>query len=427
MSVAPASAPSRYNTIEIIKKDKEPVELNAGTISVDYYESLYSPVVTATVSFIDAGGNVQDDKGKLTTVKEALPIEGFEEVKLKITTKTGELDFTKKDNTFKVSRAPVLAKEANRQVVMLDLVFNKEKTNDEKPVFDKYKGRISDSVKKILKEKLKLSGNKVEIDPTENRYNFIGKGRGALNVIRDLCRRSVPVNGDAGYFFYQTKSKFKYKSIDKLIKQEPFKEKYVYSGALKSDLETKTDSNDFKIMLEPIFSKDNDVVKALRSGTYRSRNVFFNPYTFVHTEVTYDITKDGVKETLGKAPKFAEDVEGFTKTNHHIMDIGSLDPNPTVEINNDPTKWQAKSVMRYNLLHSQIVHIQIPCNVELEAGNLIDIQLESPSDSSEPTKIDETQSGQYIILHLCHHFDSDRSITSLTLVRDTYGRRKRKK
>ena len=41
MSAAPASAPSRYNTIEILKKDKEPVELNAGTISVDYYESLY--------------------------------------------------------------------------------------------------------------------------------------------------------------------------------------------------------------------------------------------------------------------------------------------------------------------------------------------------------------------------------------------------
>ena len=426
MSVAPASAPSRYNTIEITKKGKEPVELNAGTLSVDYYESLYSPVVTATVTFMDAGGNVQDEKGKLTTVKEALPIEGFEDVKLKITTKTGELDFTKKNNTFQVNRSVVITKEANRQVTMLDLVFNKEKVNDDKPVFDKYKGRISDSVTKILREKLKVASNKVEVDPTENGYNFIGKGRGAFNVIRDLCRRSVPVKGDAGYFFYQTKSKFKYKAIDKLIKQKPFKEKYVYTGALKSDLETKTDSNDFKIMMEPIFSKDGDVVKALRSGTYRSRNVFFNPYTFVHTEVTYDITKDGVTETLGKPPKFAEDVESFTKTNHHILDIGSLDTSPTVEINNDPTKWQAKSVMRYNLLHSQIVHIQIPCNVELEAGNLIDIQLESPSDPSEPTKFDETQSGQYIILHLCHHFDSDRSITSLTLVRDTYGRRKRK-
>ena len=99
---ASASGPSRYNTIEITKKGKEPVELNAGCISVDYFESLYSPVVTASVVFIDAGGNVEDDKGKLTTVKEALPIEGLEDVKIKITTKTGELDFTKKDNMFKI-------------------------------------------------------------------------------------------------------------------------------------------------------------------------------------------------------------------------------------------------------------------------------------------------------------------------------------
>ena len=192
-------------------------------------------------------------------------------------------------------------------------------------------------------------------------------------------------------------------------------------------METQTDSNDFKIMLEPTFVKDNDITKALKSGTYRSRNVFFNPYTFEHKEITYDITKDGVKETLGKAPEFAEDVQGFTKTNHHILDIGSLDPNPTVEINNDPQKWQATSVMRYNLLHTQIVKIQIPCNVELEAGDMIQIELESPSDTKETSKFDEQQSGRYIILHLCHHFDSDRSITSLTLVRDTYGRRKRKK
>tara|TARA_B100000609_G_scaffold113426_1_gene90158 strand:- start:21 stop:1301 length:1281 start_codon:yes stop_codon:yes gene_type:complete len=424
---ASASGPSRYNTIEITKKGKEPVELNAGCISVDYFESLYSPVVTASVVFIDAGGNVEDDKGKLTTVKEALPIEGLEDVKIKITTKTGELDFTKKDNMFKVNRAPVITKEANRQVVMLDLVNKKEKQNDDTAIFRKYKGKISDSVKKILKEELKISGDKVEIDKTENSYNFIGKGRGALNIVRDLCRRSVPVKGDAGYFFYQTKSKFKYKAIDELIKQEPFEEPYVYTGALKSDMETQTDSNDFKIMLEPTFVKDNDITKALKSGTYRSRNVFFNPYTFEHKEITYDITKDGVKETLGKAPEFAEDVQGFTKTNHHILDVGSLDHHPTVEINNDPQKWQATSVMRYNLLHTQIVKIQVPCNVELEAGDMIQIELESPSDTKETSKFDEQQSGRYIILHLCHHFDSDRSITSLTLVRDTYGRRKRKK
>ncbi len=424
MSAASANAPSKYNKIELLKKGKQPVELNAGTISVDYYESLYSPIVTANLVFVDAGGNIEDENGVLKPVKEALPLEGNEDLSLKITTKTGELDFTSKDDQFKVNRCPVLSREANRQTVMLDLKGKKEKANDELPVFDKFKGKISDTVKKILKEKLELTDDKIEVDPTENKYDFTGRGRGVLNIVRDLCRRSVPVGGDAGYFFYQTKSAFKYKAIDELIKQEP-KTKVFYTGALKSDFETGTEDNDNKIMMEPIFTKDQDVAKALKSGTYRSRNFFFDPYTFIVKEVTYDLEKDGVKETLGDPPPFADDVESFTKTNNHILDRGSLEENPSLSINNDPQRWQALSVMRYNLLHSQICSIQIPCNVELEAGDVIEIELETASDNKDLGQFDETQSGKYIILHLCHHFDEKRSVTALTLVRDTYGRRKK--
>jgi len=424
MSAASANAPSKYNKIELIKKGKQPVELNAGTISVDYYESLYSPIVTANLVFVDAGGNIEDENGVLKPVKEALPLEGNEDLSLKITTKTGELDFTSKDNQFKVNRCPVISREANRQTVMLDLKGKKEKANDELPVFDKFKGKISDTVKKILKEKLELTDDRIEVDPTENKYDFTGRGRGVLNIVRDLCRRSVPVGGDAGYFFYQTKSAFKYKAIDELIKQEP-KTKVYYTGALKSDFETGTEDNDNKIMMEPIFTKDQDVAKALKSGTYRSRNFFFDPYTFIVKEVTYDLEKDGVKETLGDPPPFADDVESFTKTNNHILDRGSLEENPSLSINNDPQRWQALSVMRYNLLHSQICSIQIPCNVELEAGDVIEIELETASDNKDLGQFDETQSGKYIILHLCHHFDEKRSVTALTLVRDTYGRRKK--
>ena len=56
------------------------------------------------------------------------------------------------------------------------------------------------------------------------------------------------------------------------------------------------------------------------------------------------------------------------------------------------------SVMRYNLLHSQICSIQIPCNVELEAGDVIEIELETAM-TIKIGQFDETQSGKYIILH----------------------------
>ena len=412
-----AVSPSKYNRIELQKKGKKSVELKGGVVSVDYYESLYSPTVTANVMYVDAGGNLEDDKNKLTSVKEALPITGLEDLFFNITNETGELKFLKKD-AFKVSKAPVMTRESNRQSVLLSVVSPQLKQNNDDPIFDKYKGKISDTVKKILKEKLKISNDKLDIEPTQNGYNFLGKGRGGLDLVLDLCKRSVPVKGDAGFFFYQTKSGFKFKSINELISQKP-EFTFVYFGGFKQD--NTEDNNDNKIMMPPRFEKDQDVIKSLKGGVYRSRNIFFDPRTFCYEEVTYDISKEGVKKTLGGAPPFADDVKSFTKTFHHILDVGSLDSNPSTEINNDPREWQASSVMRYNLLHSQVVHIQIPCNLKLEAGNVIKMEIESTSANKEEGAKDEQQSGNYLILNLCHHFTDRRSITSLTLVRDTYG------
>ena len=413
-----AVSPSKYNRIELQKKGKKSVELKGGVVSVDYYESLYSPTVTANVMYVDAGGNLEDDKNKLTSVKEALPITGLEDLFFNITNETGELKFLKKD-AFKVSKAPVMTRESNKQAVLLSVVSPQLKQNNDDPIFDKYKGKISDTVKKILKEKLKISNDKLDIEPTQNGYNFLGKGRGGLDLVLDLCKRSVPVKGDAGFFFYQTKSGFKFKSINELISQKP-EFTLVYFGGFKQD--NTEDNNDNKIMMPPRFEKDQDVIKSLKGGVYRSRNIFFDPRTFCYEEVTYDISaKEGIKKTLGGAPPFADDVKSFTKTFHHILDVGSLDSNPSTKINNDPRDWQASSVMRYNLLHSQVVHIQIPCNLKLEAGNVIKMEIESTSANKEEGAKDEQQSGNYLILNLCHHFTDRRSITSLTLVRDTYG------
>ena len=42
-------------------------------------------------------------------------------------------------------------------------------------------------------------------------------------------------------------------------------------------------------------------------------------------------------------------------------------------------------------------------------------------DSKEPGSDDPVQSGKYLIVDLRHHFDPTRSMTSMTLVRDSYG------
>lgn len=415
-----ASLASIYEVLTISKDGKEQ-PLQGKTINFNYYESLYSPVVTANMMFVDAGGSTPDKKENLTSIKDGLPITALEDLKVKIQTKFGTLDFTR--DPFKVTNSPIMHQESNRQTVLLNLVNKSEITNSEIPIFDRFVGKISDNVTKILQQKLQLTNDKIDIESTKNSYGFVGKGKGALNIILDLCRRSVPVKGDAGYFFFQTQDGFNFKSIDALLSQDS-KQKYIYSGALKENLDNS--DNDFKIVLAPTVKKDQNITQALKNGTYVNRNVFFNPQTFEHSEIVFSVNKDGVKKTLGgDLPIKPEEVKGFTKTNHHILDIGSFEAQ-NLTPNNDPREWQATSQMRYNLLHSIVIKIQIPCNTELRAGDIIEIELESQQEDKVESPTDEQQSGKFLILHLCHHFDTLRSFTSLTLVRDSYGIRRSK-
>ena len=82
-----------------IEKGGRTVDLSGATssktLSVDYYESLYSPMVTVNLLNVDDGGSTADDKESLGTVKDNLPITGGEKVSIKIESKLGILDLTK--------------------------------------------------------------------------------------------------------------------------------------------------------------------------------------------------------------------------------------------------------------------------------------------------------------------------------------------
>ena len=61
----------------------------------------------------------------------------------------------------------------------------------------------------------------------------------------------------------------------------------------------------------------------------------------------------------------------------------------------------------------------IPCNPNLEAGNVILCKFEKVTQDSK--QLGAFNAGRYLILGLCHHFSATESYTSLTIVRDNYG------
>ena len=418
--MASANAASKYEEITISRTKKKggrsggtfTKSVNGKVTSFSYYESLYSPVVTAKVIYIDSA----------ESTKNQLEISGNEDVRFKIQSKYGTLDFNRQNanSGMKVKGSPQTGRESNREAVFLDLVSKWEMKNKTTAVHDKYSNvTIGDAVIIILKRKLGVDYDFFDVEATKNMYDFTGKGKSPFELITDLARKAVPVKGDPGFFFYETQDGFNFKSVHSLVSQEP-KQVYVYNGSFRAD--QTGDENDFKILKQPNFIKDQNVVTALESGTYASRNIFFNPFNKEFAERIYKINeKGGIDQALGNSVEVDDELTGYIRTNKHILDVGSLKVGVSTSINNSPAEWQAKSTMRYNILHSQILQMMVPCNLELRAGDVIKVEIESLENEKCSEGIDKRQSGKYLILHLCHFFDTTKSVTSLTLVRDTYG------
>ena len=425
-----AAGASNYTLFQVTKPNRGVVVRTEGKIvGFDYFESVYSPMITANVVIEDVGGTVANPKtGLRGTLKDALPIEGFEEIAFIILTASGELNFEK--SPMIVTGSPMNIDSSQKQTTFIQMVSEFAFKNANKPLDRIYpEAPISDTVQKILSDPsiLNVPKGKQFIEKTSNNDKVSGNHETALDVILQQCKKSIPEDGtDPGYFFFETKSGFKYKSINGLIKEgiESFSSgfyrdthTYSYSSALEANLDNT--ANNYKVLLPPIVRRDQDQLSSLRNGQYNVRICTMNTLTHEYTEKVENLLSSS---NLGEKQQRPVDTKKFCKSYTYIINPGADEKGVSEDVINSPANYEPKANMRYGLLHSQLVDIQIPCNVKLEAGDVIKLELENITQDDKLLQIyNEHRSGFYLILHLCHHFDTNNSYTSLTLARDTYG------
>ena len=434
-----AAQASNYPLLQVIKDDRKLVNIQGKTVRLDYYESVYSPTVTASLVEMDSGASpkLKKDNGNRGTLKDVLPIEGFEQVAFIISTAFGELNYSPPRNIpFKVTGTPTIIEDGMNQLVSLNLVSQHEIDNAQTPIKSYFRGRINETVEKLLKElkipdsKLKniFDSNKSNIEDTQNNEQVTGRSRSPFEIILDLCKKSIPVTGDPGFFFYQTQDGFHFKSIDTLINEgmklleenDTYRglHTYYYSPGIYYNYDG---NNNFRILESPKIIKDQNVLESLENGTYSARFITTNPLNFKTEEKIVNLLS---KSNLGKSQKPNPNVDenNFHATYSSILDPGSSQPGIGIIELNNPLRWAALANMRYNLLHAQVMQVQVPCNINLKAGEVVRINLANISLDNKIYDIwNQQRSGDYLILHLCHHFDPESSYTSMTLARDTYG------
>ncbi len=423
-------------TIESVDQSKT-ADISAGVVNFRYYEDVYSPMLTATVVVANTGNVIEGDDGKIQSLYNGFPLRGGERIQIKIAGNSDDNEGLELNDLYVGSITNVMI-ESGREIFTLNLVSREAITNETVRVGKKFPvaQKISDSVKDICENY--LSTDKLyDIDETMNPYGFYGNMRKPFTILTMLASKSVPGNvsgkdATAGYFFFETQQGFRFKSIDSLIRTEPFAEKYVYSPGIVDSNDT---TKDFKI-LEFSTSKNQNLLENLERGAFCSHRKYLNPLTFEYTPRSQTVFK--LEDYSGNIENLGADIDvvlpSLSSSDSRtlasvpsryvtgILDIGITDKSVSELGNADPARIHSQAMMRYNTLFTQILTMTIPLNTNLKAGDILECEFPR-IDQEKRKEPDPEQSGLYLIKKLTHYFDATGSYTKLQLARDTTGRK----
>ena len=435
---------SIYELFTIKSNDgSKTIDIRGAVVAFSYFENVFSPMLTAQVIVATTGNVIADEDGDMTSIYNGLPLRGGEKVSIKIPANSGnnvDLEFTEqKGNELYVGSITNISIKAEKELFTLNLVSREAITNETQRVGKKFPVTepISNSVQEIIKEYL-LSEKKVDVDETQNPYGFIGNLKKPFTIITWLAAKSVPGNvggesATAGYFFFETKEGYHFRSIDSLIAQPAYEIEYTYSPSV---VDNQDPDADFKILSYETTYNQN-LIQNLERGAYCSYRMYYNPYSMKFTTPEQGLFR--VSDYSEKMENLGKDFEIFLppidKTGKSlgnvpsrmmtgVLDFGTLERKGSRQNkkNADPMEYQSQSMMRYNTLFTQQVEATIPLNTNLCCGSVIKCKFAKIT--TDKTKvIDDEQSGLYMIKELVHYYESRGSFTKLKLIRDTMGKK----
>ena len=425
------------------------IDASGVVVDIKYYEDVLSNSVSLSAIITESG---ESDNKKMGNkgILNGLPVRGGEPSTIIIEDYDGNVLSFKDDSKLYVNRVRNVIPGTQKDVYSIDFTSRELFANEQCRVVRRYDGKISENIKEILEKS--TSGDvgiktkkKVTVD-NSNSYNFIGNDRKPFYVCTWLASKAAPDRGDltggtAGYLFYETYDGFNFRSIDLLFEQKP-KGNYLYSNTADSKKEY-----DGKIISYDI-DRNIDLQNNLLMGTYSNRTLFFDFYAMNYEVRNFNVdssnppkSKEGGskgKVVSGGTEDLDYVADEFRKPISRLMnrvkDVGTLPPGKDIEAQLKAWKDKAgeatfdaedimvQSLMRYNQLFSIKINIMIAGDFSLRAGDLI--HCEFPELSVDPnTDVNRQTGGIYMISSLCHNITPRKTYTSLTLVRDTFGRK----
>ena len=393
------------------------IPIASAVSSIGFYENIFSPFITGTMTFIDGTGFMRK-----------FPVIGREFVTI---TFRSPLDPEVKTITLRVcGQASKLSDKTKRVSIATLRLISLAGYYDLTRKFSKsFRGTNARIASDIVAEE--YNGAVLEADETNGVYQYAFPYKRPSEMINQLCNLSYkdPDGVDTGYVFYETLSGFKFKNLSELYLQ-PEVDFFTNTKVNRPNSEMDDLTYSTHVARSLSYGKEFDRPKQILSGGFSSREILFDItrkdiQTFDTSYITDSFVPRLESDTM-KPIVSANETESYSQSD--------------IEIVNDCTSRYDEgyndnfSVSRFkkinHALHNDTQRsIEISGNSKLEAGQTVSLQIMKDDTNTEVENEGESnpqESTKYLIKGLHHRIylkadKSDEYKTSLELVRNFRG------
>lgn len=388
--------------------------------SFDVYESLLSPYIKAEVTLVDS-----------SNLLEVAPILGQEKLDITITESKNKIK-----RTFYVGTI-VNYVRANGSAAMytMKLITPEQMMNSLKLVSQSYTGPISTSIENIVRDYLKSEIKTLE--KSVGNYKVVVPNWNPYQAIEWLAMRAIN-SKQTPFAFYETlKDGYKFECYETIFNKKVYN-KFVHKSGTTANDDAQNLQAVYNSALEYDVKEYSTTYKNALKGTFGSGlhtvDLSTKSYNFLKYEYQKDFKK---KQHLDINPFLNPDFKIENKplseydAYHHVAfkntqafgDITINNYNNEVEftkLETDPYLFQL-SLNKINMV--------VRGRVELSAGTIIEFEVDrdKPSVKGNNKDINEYTSGKYLVLHTHHKFDNGKYTIVMDVVRDSLGKKAKKR
>lgn len=306
-----------------------------------------------------------------------------------------------------------------KQSYVLHFTTTETILNLNKHISKSFKGSITDTVKKVVKETQFLSSKKdLAAEQTNNNYQFISAYWTPYQILNFCAQRAVHKSGAANYFFYETNKGFEFRSISELVKGAPVRD-YKFANAdartiAGNDIELRT-----RIVTTIYSNVQFDYMRRLAMGMYSSKLNTFDITTKKIKTQTFDYIDTFNK--FSHLEKFPLSTSALIRSRQSSVQFLSQS-NQAVPGGQQYDKF----LLARNSLTEQIlsykINIEVPGRFDTKVGDVITLvvnNLKALGVLNNTEIIDDIYSGRYLITAIRHKVQSTTHTMYMEIVKDS--------